>query len=105
MSLKSLVSRLRPDARPKITVLAYRQTFLRDEYSRKVFVWLLERCGMFKRVATEEQRVLHNWGIELLENMGLIQGLNYDRIVDAMTKFPVPDEAVDSQESERVTNG
>jgi hypothetical protein len=105
--LKSLVNRLlrRPDSRPQITVLAYRQTFLRDEYSRKVFVWLLERCGTFKRVETDEQRVLHNWGIELLENMGLIQGLNYDRIVDAMTKFPVPTEAVDSEESERASNG
>jgi hypothetical protein len=102
-----LVNRLlrRPDNRTELTVLAYRQTFLRDEYSRKVFVWLLERCGMWKKVETDEQRVLHNWGIELLENMGLLQGLNYDRIVDAMSKFTIPTEAIDSQESERVSNG
>ena len=105
--MNRLVSRLlrRADGRPALTVLAYRQTFLRDEYTRKVFVWLLERCGMWKKVETDEQRVLHNWGIELLENMGLVQGLNYDRIVDAMTKFTIPKEAVDSEESERASNG
>jgi hypothetical protein len=95
----------RPDSRLDITVLAYRQTFLANEYSRRVFVWLLERCGVFKRVETDEQRVLHNWGIELMENMGLAQGLNYDRLVESMLRFPIPKEALDSAEEEGVQNG
>lgn len=105
--MNKLVSRLlrRQDSRLDITISTYRHTFLRDEYSKKCFVWLLERCGMFKRVETEEQRILHNWGIELLENMGLTQGLNYDRLVEAMQRFTIPQEAIDSEESEGVANG
>lgn len=95
----------KPDSRLDITVLAYRHAFLRDEYSKKVFVWLMERCGMFKRIETEEQRVLHNWGIELLENMGLVQGLNYDKLVESMQMFTVPKEAIDTEVSEGGENG
>ena len=96
--MNKLLAKLRrqPDSRPAITILAYRQTFNRDEYSRKVFVWLLERCGIFKRVETEEQRILHNWGIELMENMGLTQGLNYDALVELALKFGIPKDAVDT---------
>jgi hypothetical protein len=100
-----MMFRRKPDARLDITILAYRQTFLRDENTRKVFVWLLERCGIFKRVVTDEQRVLHNWGIELMENMGLIQGLNYDRLVESLQRFTIPQEAVDPTGSEGGKNG
>jgi hypothetical protein len=88
------------DSRLDITIAAYRQTFRRDEVSKRVYLWLLERCGIFKRIDTEEQRVLHNWGIELMENMGLTQGLNFDALVDAMLRFGIPKEAVDSDESQ-----
>jgi hypothetical protein len=60
---------------------------------------------MFKRIETDEQRVLHNWGIELLENMGLIQGLNYDRLVESMQRFTIPNEAIDPTGSEGGENG
>lgn len=104
--MSKLLNRLlRKDSRLDITILAYRQTFLRDENTRRVFIWLLERCGIFKRVETEEQRVLHNWGIELMENMGLIQGLNYDRLVESMQRLTIPKEAIDSTESEGGANG
>jgi len=100
--LNKLLSKLllRKDSRLDITILAYRQTFLRDETTRRVFVWLLERCGMFKRVDNDEQRILHNWGIELMENMGLIQGLNYDRLVESMQRLTIPKEALDSAEGD-----
>jgi hypothetical protein len=58
-------------------------------------IWLMERCGLFKRIDTEEQRVLHNWGIEMLENMGMTQGPNYRALVDAMLKLGIPEEAVE----------
>jgi len=48
-----------------------------------------------KRVDTDEQRVLHNWGIEMLENMGMIQGPNYRALIDAMLKLGIPEEAVE----------
>jgi len=73
-SLKALDRLLRrPDARVKETVQIYRNVF-GTGHGRVVFGWLLERCGLFMRVETEEQRVLHNWGMELLENMGLRRG-------------------------------
>lgn len=55
---------------------------------------------MFKRVDNDEQRILHNWGIELMENMGLIQGLNYDRLVESMQRLTIPKEALDSAEGD-----
>ena len=64
---------------------------------RAVFGWLIERCGLFVRIDTEEQRILHNWGIELMENMGLTQGMNYAGIVDALLKLGIPDEAIDEE--------
>ena len=51
-----------------------------------------------KPIKSEEQRVLHNWGIEMLENMGMTQGPNYRMLVDAMLKFGIPDEAIDTKE-------
>jgi hypothetical protein len=55
---------------------------------------------MFRRIENEEQRVLHNWGIELLENMGLTQGMNYKGVVDALLKLGIPDEAFDESQKE-----
>ena len=49
------------------------------------------------RVETEEQRVLHNWGMELLENMGLTQGMNYGALVESLLKLGIPDEALDEE--------
>ena len=60
-------------------------------------VWYLERCGLMRRIENEEQRVLHNWGIELLENMGITQGVNYRALVDAILRFGIPKEAIDEE--------
>ena len=84
----------RPDARVKETVQIYRNVF-GTGHGRVVFAWLLERTGLFMRVETDEQRVLHNWGIELLENMGLTQGMNYGALVESFLKLGIPDEALD----------
>lgn len=67
------------------------------EAGRVALIWYLERCGLMKRIETEEQRVLHNWGIELLENMGITQGINYRMLVDAILKFGIPNEAIDEE--------
>jgi hypothetical protein len=50
-----------------------------------------------KRIENDEQRVLHNWGIELLENMGLTQGINYRALVDAALRLGIPKEAIDEE--------
>jgi hypothetical protein len=84
----------RPDARVKETIQIYRNVF-GTGHGRVVFGWLLERTGLLMHVETEEQRVLHNWGIELLENMGLTQGMNYGALVESLLKLGIPDEALD----------
>ena len=105
--MSKLVNKLlrRKDSRLDVTVHAYRHTFTRDEYTRQVFLWLFERCGILRRIDTEDQRVLHNWGVELLENMGLTQGMNYNQFVELLLKFGIPDEAIDARASEGVRDG
>jgi hypothetical protein len=92
--------RLPENARIKETIQAYRTVFgtapgIQGEMGRVVFGWLLERCGLFMRIETDEQRTLHNWGIELLENMGLTQGMNYKALVESILQLGIPDEALD----------
>jgi len=92
----------RPEGRTRDTVAIYRTVFgkapgIQGDMGRQVFAWLVERCGLFQKIETDEQRILHNWGVELLENMGLIQGMNYRSLVDAIMQFGVPDEAIDKE--------
>ena len=93
----------REDLRLKETIQTYRNVF-GTGHGRVVFGWLIERTGLFRHIETDEQRVLHNWGIELLENMGLTQGMNYKGVVDALLRLGIPDEAFDD-ESKGVGNG
>jgi hypothetical protein len=92
--------------RTKATVMIYRlglgvekadTPFLHTANGREVFAWLLERTGVFRRVETEEQRTLHNFGIELLENAGMTQGPNYRRLAEELVRYPVPEEALDTE--------
>jgi len=87
---------LRPEhLRLKETVLTYRAAFDRTKEGRQVLAWLIESCGFFRRIDTEEQKAAHNWGVYLLENMGITQGVNYSRLVDAILNLSIPDEAID----------
>ena len=89
---------LRPQSRrTQETIAIYRQAFGKDDAGRMAMIWFLERCGLFRRIETDEQRVLHNWGIELLENMGVTQGINYRALVDATLRFGIPKEAIDEE--------
>jgi hypothetical protein len=65
--------------------------------NRKVFAWLLENYGgFFKRIDTEEQRNAHNMMVHLLENMGMTQGVNYQKLVDfVLDQTATPEEALD----------
>jgi hypothetical protein len=82
-------------SRTRETVICYRHTFEKDDISRQTLAWIVESCGLFKKVETEEQRAAHNWGIYLLENLGVLQGLNYGKLIDAMLNLPIPEEAID----------
>ena len=82
-------------SRHKQTILTYRAAFERTVEGRQVLSWLVEHCGLMRKIETEEQRVLHNWGVSLLENMGMTQGVNYQRLVDGLLTLTIPDEAID----------
>ena len=92
-----LVSKLfRRNSRVKETILAYRHTFNADETARWTLARLLEGSGLLRCIENEEQRVLHNNAVYLLENMGMTQGENYDRLVEMLFTLSIPPEAVDS---------
>jgi hypothetical protein len=56
---------------------------------------LLESGGIFKSIENEQQRAAHNQIVYLLENMGMTQGVNYDRLADLLLTLTIPDEAID----------
>jgi hypothetical protein len=86
---------LRRDSRTKETILWYRHTYEKDQKSRWAFARLLESGGLFKTIETEQQRAAHNQIVYLLENMGMTQGVNYDRLAELLLALTIPDEAID----------
>lgn len=82
------------DAQHKATLL-YRNVFIENANGREVLNMLLRTCGLFKKIETEEQRVLHNWGVYLLYNLGLntldATGMvDYHQVIDAIAKIGNP---------------
>jgi len=55
----------------------------------------LEGAGFLKVIETEEQKQIHNYGVRLLENMGMTQGVNYRRLVDMLLSLTIPEESID----------
>lgn len=88
---------MQPDSRTAETVRYYRHAYGKDEISRWAFARLLESGGIFKRIDTEEQKAAHNATVTLLENMGMTQGVNYDRLAGLMFSLTIPDEAIDPE--------
>jgi hypothetical protein len=79
-------------------VLVYRAAFDRSEAGKAVLADLLESTGILRKIETEEQRVHHNWGVWLLENMAATQGMNYTELVEAILRLTIPDEAIVPEE-------
>ena len=74
-----------------LTAALYRAPFTRDDNGKMVLVWLLKSSGFLQEIKNEEQRMLHNWGIALLQNMGILgTEENYKRIVDMLLGLPLP---------------
>jgi hypothetical protein len=88
-------SQLRRDSRTKETILWYRHTYEKDQQSKWAFARLLESGGIFRPIENEQQRAAHNQIVYLLENMGMVQGVNYDRLAELLLTLTIPEEAVD----------
>ena len=86
---------LRRDSRTRETILWYRNVYGRDAQGKWAFARLIEQGGLFKRIEGEEHRAAHNQLVYLLENMGMTQGMNYDKLAEFMLSLPIPDEAID----------
>lgn len=72
----------------------YRNVLLDNPNGRLVLNMLLRSCGLLKLVENEEQRVLHNWGVYLLYNLGLDHAeekglVDYTNLIDALAKIQV----------------
>jgi hypothetical protein len=87
---------LRRDNRTKETILWYRHAYEKDAQSKWAFARLIESGGLFKAIITDEQRAAHNQIVYLLENMGMTQGVNYDKLAELLLALTIPDEAIDT---------
>jgi len=95
------VSLFRREQRPKPLLVAYRNTFERTAEGKLVLAHLLRSYGLFNRVENDAQRERHNMGVEMLEHLGVVQGLNYDALVDAILRLTIPEEAIEKDEGKR----
>ena len=72
--------------------------FTRDAFQRNPdgYVWLLDDCGLLKRIENDDQRAIHNWGVNLLENAGAGMPLNrygvLHAILNTILAGDIPDE-------------
>jgi len=87
----------RREQRPRPLLLSYRNTFDRSADGKLVLKHLLGTYGLLSHVETEEQRIRHNVGVELLEHLGVVQGLNWDAFVDALLRLTIPNEAIEQE--------
>ena len=92
----------RRDKRQKLLIQNYRATFDRTPAGRATLSHLLGSYGLLNRIETDAQRERHNMGVELLEHLGVVQGANWDKLVEAMLELTIPDEAIEP-ESEQQT--
>jgi hypothetical protein len=86
---------VRRDSRTRDTILWYRHAYGKDEQSLWAFARLIESGGLFKRIENEEQRAAHNHIVYLLENMGMTQGVNYEKLAGMLFNLSIPDEVID----------
>jgi hypothetical protein len=85
------------EKRPKTLIVAYRQVFDFSPAGKAVLAHLLGSYGLFQRIENDEQRSRHNMGVELLEHLGAVQGLNYERLIESILKLTIPAEAVEDE--------
>ena len=78
----------------KYATLMYRNVFLENPNGRLVLNSLLQSCGLLRVIENDEQRILHNWGVYLLANLGLdtttVKGVvDYNNVIDALASMKV----------------
>ena len=89
------------EQRPRPLLVAYRNTFDRTAEGKLVLQHWLGTCGLLNRIENEEQRIRHNMGVEMLEHMGLVQGDNWGKVVDAILRLTIPQEAIEPESKAR----
>lgn len=76
------------DQQDRYTREMYRQVLLGNENGRVVLTFLMQTCGLLKEIKTDEQRTLHNWGVALLENMGMAKDSEvYARMIESLARM------------------
>ena len=83
--------------RPRSVLITARNAFDRTPDGRALLKYLLQSYGLLSRIESDEQRIRHNVGVELLEHLGVVQGMNWDRLVDDMLRLTIPKEAIEPE--------
>jgi hypothetical protein len=93
MKLPDILKRKNDDREAqRYATLMYRNVFLESPNGRLVLNSMLQSCGLLRVVENEEQRILHNWGVYLLSNLGLdiatVKGVvDYNDLIDSLAKI------------------
>ncbi len=66
------------------TRLAYKTDEAREQFTR-----LLVNAKVFSKIGSEEDRARHNFGIELLEDLGFLDEENIKRVIDFLFTLPL----------------
>ena len=83
------------------SVAMFRQYLRRDPSAKWQFIRFLEHGGFLKRIDSSSESIMrehvamHNWVITELENLGIVQGGNLEKIVDFLLTLEIPPEAID----------
>jgi len=77
-----------------------RDVFLRSQYGLEVFDYLLTKLHLYDTIVDEPTRVLHNFALELLATMGIVNDKNRMSILKTWLNLPMPPRIDEAQREE-----
>jgi len=77
-----------------------RDVFLRSQYGLEVFDYLLTKLHLYDTIVDEPTRILHNFALELLATMGIVNDKNRMSILKTWLNLPMPPRIDEAQREE-----
>lgn len=77
-----------------------RDVFLHSQYGLEVFDFLLTKLHLYDSIIDEPTRVLHNFAVELLATMGILNDQNRMSILKTWLDLPMPPRIDEAQREE-----
>lgn len=82
------ISRILPNTTDEELALALRNAFA-DEDGRIALTWILRECFFFDKTESPEEVAMRNFGIDLLETMGVYHLPNETGVIEALREQPL----------------